>query len=644
MANLPTLYEYYTGNGITQGLSVDQPYYTLNHKNFSLYGGSLHYFRVPPEYWRLRMRQMRAAGLNTLDTYVPWNLHEPQPGMYDFGEGGTDMEKFLNIEKFLRTAQEEDLFVMLRPGPFICAEFEFGGLPSWLLREEGIKIRTSDEKFMSHVRRYFHVLLTLITSLQFTRGGPIIAIQVENEYGSTENPKSKPPSVPDKRYLMELVQLMLDHQIKELLLTSDSPLAHGDIGSLHTLFQTANFNQDVKEQFQALKKLQPNKPFQVTEYWSGWFSHWSENSYVGNASQFSELYEEILRYPASVTLYMFHGGTNWGFLNGANLATLPPGTQATYEPDITSYDYDAPLMESGDYNQKYFVVKDLLEKYNAVKTKLPDMPVLPKREAYGSLAITKYLSYDDIMKQLPHKLESQQLLSMENLSINNNTGQQFGYIVYRKTLVHIKQVSVLKINGYVTDTVNIYINSKLITENIADLNGFGYWRQRDSYIVLNTTIEDATIDLVVCNMGRNNFGSLDQFLQFKGLWQSVTLDGEELIDWEIFPMEFKKSWIQSLNGWRDNNGPPNVTGFGLYKAEIELEDLHDTFIDMSMWNKGIVIINGFVLGRYWRIGPQLSLYLPGPLLKLGRNDIIVFEEFFPKAEISFASDPVVKSK
>ncbi|XP_018580165.1 beta-galactosidase-1-like protein 3 [Anoplophora glabripennis] len=635
MANLPTLYEHYTSGGITQGLSVDQPYFTLNDKNISLYSGAMHYFRVPQEYWRDRLRKMRAAGLNAVETYVPWNLHEPQPGVYDFGQGGTDMQDFLDIEKFLKTAQEEDLLAIVRPGPFICAEFEFGGLPSYLLREKDIKFRTSDEKYMSHVRRYFNVLLALLASLQFTKGGPIIAFQIENEYGSTETKRANPPFVPDSVYVEQLRQLFLDNNIKELLFTSDSPYDHGSVGSLPSLFQTANFNSNPEQQFDKLKTLQKDKPSMSMEYWSGWFNHWSEKKYVGDVKQFKDVYERILKYPASVNLYMFHGGTSFGFVNGANIDS------GVYTPDITSYDYDAPLSEFGNYTEKYFVVKELLDKYNGVKTKLPDLPGVRELSTYPSIKIEQYIGYSQLIEKLPHKIDNKDLITMENLSINNNTGQSFGYIVYRKNNIIIIKDSLLKILGYVQDSVNVYVNNKLITKNVVDLNSFGYWKVENSTLDLSSEedLSNATLDLVVGNLGRNNFGSLDQFYQFKGLSKGVVLDEQKIEDWEIFPMEFKKSWNKNLSGWApiEDNVP---VGAGLYKAVLVLEETNDTFLDMSGWNKGIVIVNNFVLGRYWKVGPQQSLYLPAPLLKVGDNEIVVFEEFSPNKELVFSKTPV----
>ncbi|CAH1981045.1 unnamed protein product [Acanthoscelides obtectus] len=634
--SLPTLYEHYTQGGITSGLSVDQPYFTLNNKNISIYSGAVHYFRVPSEYWRDRLKKVRAAGLNTVETYVPWNLHEPEPGKYDFGDGGSDFQDFLNIEKFIKMAQEEDLFVLVRPGPFICAEWEFGGLPSWLLREEGIKLRTSDEKYMKHVRRYFNVLLGLLAALQFTRGGPIIGFQVENEYGSTRS--ITPHFMPDLKYVEEVRQLMLSNNITELLFTSDNPIYHGDKGTLPTLFQTANFNKEPERNFDTLKELQGNKPSMAMEYWTGWFMHWTERPYNGNVDEFKDLYERILKFPASVNLYMFHGGSSWAFLNGAN---MDHAGQSTYKPDVSGYDYDAPLTENGDYGKKYTVVKDLLSKYNPLKTNVPAMPDETKRVAYPEVRIKQFLGYDGILSQLPHKISSDKPTAMEHLAINNNTGQSYGYIIYRKKNLKLEKKSVLKILGYIHDTLQVYVNGELLNKNVVDVSGFGFWKLKDSSIDIEPS-DDATIDIVVCNMGRNNFGTLDTFSQFKGIWDSVYLNDQEVLNWEILPMEFKKAWTGGLTNWEEfDEAASSRHGMGLYKAEFDLKEADDTFIDMSKWQKGIVIINNFVLGRYWKVGPQQTLYLPAPLLKIGNNEIIVFEEFYPEKKVTFSLEPLM---
>lgn len=549
------------------------------------------------------------------------------------------MQQFLDIEKFLKTAQEEDLFVIVRPGPFICAEFEFGGLPSWLLREKCIKVRTSDEKFMKHVRRYFNVLLTLLAAFQFTKGGPIVSFQVENEYASMQDLDGNPPFRPDSKYLTELRQLMFNNNISELLFTSDSAYSYGSNGSLPTLFQTANFGSGPEDQFKALIKAQGNKPLMATEFWAGWFDHWSEKHQTTNLVSFMDIYKRILSYPASVNLYMFHGGTSWGFLNGANKNSL---LQSSLSPDTTSYDYNAPLTEYGDYTPKYFIIQYLLRKYNPIQTRLPAVPIMTDIGVYLNNQINEYLPYEDFILQLPYNIKTKNLVSMENLPINNDAGQSFGYIIYRKKNITITKNSLLKIKGYVYDHVNVYINNKLVSKNTMNLTDFGYWKKENSSLQLSMieTVTNATLDLVVENIGRCNFGEIQQFSQFKGLWQDVLLDNKKLSDWEILPMEFKQLWIKNLKNWRKFE---NKTKYetGLYKAKLVLNKLEDTFINMQKWKKGIVIVNNFVLGRYWHIGPQQTLYLPAPMMKIGVNEIVIFEEFAPQGDIMFSKEPIL---
>lgn len=644
-ASLPTLYDYYTAGGITTGLSANQSYFTLNDKNITIYSGAMHYFRVPKEYWRDRLRKMRAAGLNAVETYVPWNLHESQEGVFDFGNGGSDMEDFLDIKHFLDLAKEEDLFAIVRPGPYICSEWEFGGMPSWLLRHKDIKVRTSEATFMEKVTRYFNALLPILALMQFTRGGPVIAVQVENEYGSTSVPGKFSP---DKKYLADLRALMIRNGIVELLFTSDSPTSHGSEGTLPAFFlQTANFASDPETEFDKLKELQTDKPSMAMEFWTGWFDHWTEFHHTRDDDEFYDILNRILKYPASVNMYMFHGGTNWGFLNGANIKDSSTDNRG-YQPDTTSYDYDAPLTESGDYTMKYVMVKELIKNYNKIQTRIPETPAITLKVVYGNLTVEDSLAFNEILIRASHKLSSERPIPMEFLPINNNSGQSYGYIVYRKQHLDIPANTTLMIKGRVCDTVMVLLDGVLISKpftRIADLDGFGYWKWKDSKLNLGMrSHKDVTLELVVENWGRNNFGSLDQFVQFKGLWQGgVYLDNSEVLDWEIYPLEFRKSWTNALEGWhRPVN--PWIPAPALYKATLIVTEKHDTFIDMSKWTKGIVIINGFVLGRYASVGPQQTLYLPAPLLKLGRNEIVIFEHFYPARQVQFSPVPIFRTE
>lgn len=631
-AALPTLYEYYTAPNITTGLSVDQSYFTLNNKNITLYSGAMHYFRIPRQYWRDRLRKLRASGCNTVETYVPWNLHEPRNGTFDFGHGGSDMEDFLDLEEFLKIAKEEDLLAIVRPGPYICSEFEWGGLPSWLLRDDDIKVRTSEPKYLSYVQRYFSVLLPVLAALQFINGGPIIAVQVENEYGSSP--------IIDRPYIEQLRLMLLDGGIGELLVTSDGAWNSNNGTLPGVLFQTVNFGSDPEASFKLLEDMQPGKPVMAMEFWAGWFDHWGETHNGMDALIFWDLYERILVYPASVNLYMFHGGTNWGFLNGANINDWDY-VGISYQPTTTSYDYDAPLTESGDYTVKYEILRELIKKYNTIETVLPEPPQLVTRQVYPVLPIEGWLSLNQIIEQAPHKILSENLTPMEKLDINNNSGQSYGYTVYRKENIDIRADSVLEIQGYVPGTVMVLINGVLITQPLKtfdDFNNFGYWKLENSNMTINNGFNNATLDFIVENWGRVNFGYL--YYQSRGLGDNNTIliANNEVTSWQIYPLEFPKTWTSGLKGWSADIG----TGPGLFRATFTIEgDPRDTYVDMRGWGKGVVIVNSFVLGRYASmLGPQQTLYLPGPFLNSGINEIIIFEQFEPGRQVQFVKDAV----
>ncbi|CAG9772542.1 unnamed protein product [Ceutorhynchus assimilis] len=638
-APLPTLYEYYTEGDIKSGLNADQNYFTLNGKNITLYSGAMHYFRTPKQLWRDRLRKMRAAGLNAVETYVPWNLHEPSPGQFDFGNGGSDMEDFLDIETFLKTAQEEDLFAILRPGPYVCAEWEFGGFPSWLLRETGIKFRTSDPKYMNPVKRFFQALFPILAAFQFINGGPIISFQVENEYGSTKTSSF----LPDKTYLKQLKQIYLEHNITELLTTADGVTSFRDAGTLTKDFLiTANFGGNPMSSFQTLETLQPGRPKMAMEYYPGWFDHWSENHHTTSALLLILNLEAILSYPGSFNLYMFHGGTSFGFMNGANLDNDYLMDNSGYQPDITSYDYAAPLTEAGDYSGKYDLIKVLLAKYASPQTRLPPMPAPTVRLVYPNISILEYIPLKSLIDSQLINLEYERPIAMEMLDINNGSGQSYGYITYRKEHVNLSAGATLTISGRICDSVLVLVNGQLISPPLKskyDLDNFGFWNINNSQITLtNVTMADATIDLVVENWGRVGYGKLPQYYQFKGLWQGdISLDNNVLLNWKHVPLEFKKTWTLGLQGWEKIE---NYRGPGIYKGYISIGNPSDTYIDMRPWTKGIVMINGFVLGRYARIGPQQCLYLPAPLIKKGQNEILIFEHYEASDRVEFSNEQI----
>ncbi|KAH1027762.1 beta-galactosidase-1-like protein 3 [Dendroctonus ponderosae] len=631
--SLPTNYEYFTADGIRQGLNADQSFFTLNDKLIRVYSGAMHYFRVPRPYWRDRLRKIRAAGLNTVETYVPWNLHEPQSGKYDFGNGGSDFEDFLHLEEFLNTAKEEDLFVILRTGPYICSEYNFGGFPSWLLREKSIAFRTSETTYMKYVTRYFNILLTLLAAFQFTKGGPVIAFQVENEYGNQE---AGDEFQPDKVYLEQLRQLFLDNGIVELLVTSDSPLSHQDKGTLPGIFlQTANFGQNVNQQFDKLEELQPGRPLMAMEYWVGFYDFWGTNHSTKADDQTRTYLKQILERNASFNAYMFLGGTNFAFNSGATFSNELLDNSG-FEPITTSYDYDSPLSENGGYKPKYYIFKELVTAANPIQTYLPEEPEDIVPIAYESIRIEKVIPFESMVEHNTLDLIfSKNVLSMEKLDINDGSGQSNGHIVYRKENIDLNENSVLTIEGHVCDHVLVLVNGELIAPKqlkyLSDLDGFGFWRLEGSSLILNEEpIRGATLDIIVEEMGRFNVGKFNQYNHtFKGLWQgNVTINGENIYDWTIMPLEWKTQWVNELEGWEDLSDRAQEAPT-MYNSVLHISDEpQDTFVDTRGWGKGLIFVNGFALGRYVAIGPQKSLYLPGPLLKTGENQINFFEHFY----------------
>ncbi|XP_049940856.1 beta-galactosidase-1-like protein 2 [Schistocerca serialis cubense] len=386
---LQPVLQYYQGSSIDSGLVADADGFHLNNKNLTIFSGALHYFRVHPSYWEDRIAKISAMGLVAVETYVPWNLHEPEEGVYDFGDGDREFSPFLDLDLFIQKVYEANLLLLIRPGPYICAEWEFGGLPSWLLRIPDIKVRTSDEKYTSKVKAYFDKLLPIIAKWQFIKGGPIIAVQLENEYGGT--------GANDKEYLEFLRDLYISHGIDGLFFTSDTPGRSGDRGALDGVLQTANFKFFPEVQLNVLRELQPDKPAMVMEYWAGWYDHWMNGRHAStSAARFRNILERIITYPASFNLYMFHGGTSFGFMSGANAASSFP----TYKPQVTSYDYDAPLTEAGDYTDKYTAVQELLDQYAPKKFLKADAPKETTKVAYPDVPLLGQLNLDDLVAQV----------------------------------------------------------------------------------------------------------------------------------------------------------------------------------------------------------------------------------------------------
>lgn len=542
--------------------------------------GGMHYFRIVPEYWRDRLEKLKAMGCNTVETYVPWNMHEPKKGEFHF-------EGILDIKRYIEIAAELGLWVIVRPSPYICAEWEFGGLPAWLLAEEGMHLRACYEPFLKHVDDYYKELFKIISPLQFQYGGPIIMMQVENEYGYYAD---------DTSYMEAMKQLMLDHGTVVPLLTSDGPWGDAlSCGSLEGALPTGNFGSKVKEQFEVLKKYTAGGPLMIMEFWIGWFDHWgSEKHITTNARENCKDLDDALKY-GNVNIYMFIGGTNFGFMNGSNYYDV-------LTPDVTSYDYDAVLTEWGDITPKYIGFQNVIGKY----VELPKVEFTTKivKKAYGEIKVQDKVGLFEVLEDISQPVDSTFPVSMEKL------GQNYGYILYRSALKKEEKLEKLRLWG-ANDRANIFIAEEpVITLYDREL--------LNEHEVNHEFAENSNMSILMENMGRVNFGPLLE-RQRKGIDNCVQINGHQHLNWTHYPLPLDNlERLDYTKGYRE--GCP-----AFYRFELTVEEIGDTFIDMEGWGKGCAFINGFNLGRYWEIGPQKRLYLPGPLLKIGKNEIIIFE-------------------
>lgn len=584
----------------------------LNDEPFRILSGTIHYFRVIPEYWEDRLKKLKACGFNTVETYTCWNLHEPKENEFHF-------EGILDLVRYIKTAQQLGLYVILRPGPYICAEWDMGGLPSWLLTCPNIHLRCHDEQFLAKVRRYYHRLFSLIRPCLGTNGGNIIAMQVENEYGSFGN---------DHRYMQDILQIYLDEGIDCLLFTSDGPtyfMLNG--GTLPGLPAAVNFGSHPAGNFALLRKFAPNQPLFCCEYWNGWFDHWYEEHHMRGADDTAQVLREMLELGASVNLYMFHGGTNFGFYNGANY-------DGCLQPTVTSYDYNCPLSENGDMTPKYDAIRETIADCLGIcdSTPVHNQP----RCAYGTVTLTGSARMFEQLDRLSHKVSSSYLQTMEQL------GQDFGFVLYSTVLSGPFERGELVIDG-LHDRALIYVNGKLA--GIRERTG-----KRNDPVFLELGFgETARLDILVENLGRINYGP--KLLDEKGILRAVRIGQQQHFGWDMYPIDCKDlSGLDfdciddpeadgAANGCADLSLPPYGPLF--LRGTFSVEKSMDTFVRLDGFEKGNVFINGFNLGRYFNsAGPQKTLYLPGPLLKHGENELIVLElQEYEKPAVLLTDEP-----
>ncbi len=554
--------------------------FLLDGAPFQIISGEMHYPRVPREYWRDRLRKARAMGLNTISTYVFWNLHEPAPGRFDF-TGQRD------VATFIRTAAEEGLHVIVRPGPYVCAEWDLGGYPAWLLADPDIVLRSTDERFTRPAARWLMRLGRELAPLLSSRGGPIIAIQVENEYGSFDR---------DKAYLAwqrdALVRAGLDGA---LLYTADGgpQLPNGTLADLPAV---VNFGEgEAEESFSRLAAFRPGGPMMTGEYWAGWFDQWGRRHSVTNAARQEAELAWMLERGYSVNLYMFHGGTTFGFMNGANL------DRGRYLPQTSSYDYDAALNESGRLTPKYFAFREVIARH--LQATLPPVPASDAPIAIPSIGLPATVSLWDV---LPAAVHVERPRAMETF------GQSYGYILYRTTVPGPARGDL--VIGEVRDYVQVYLDGRLAGTLDRRLGG--------DRVPIDIPPSGARLDILVENSGRVNFTKALRD-ERKGIVQGVRLGDAELTGWDVYPLPMT-SPPRAVPRTRSPGGP------AFYQGTFRVPVAGDTFLDTRGWDKGTVWINGHHLGRFWSIGPQQTLYVPGPWLRSGTNDIVVFSLASPR--------------
>ncbi len=570
--------------------------FLLDGKEIKIISGAVHYFRNMPDTWSDIFKKMKAMGLNCVETYCAWNMHEKHPGEFDF-------TKNLNIGEFIRAAQREGLLVIVRPGPYICAEWEFGGLPWWIQTFDDMEIRCSNPTYMKYFERYLERLFDEVRPLLFTNGGPIIMMQCENEYGYYGD---------DKVYLAHLRDCYRRLGIDVPLFTSDGT-SRTDIldGCIEGCLSTLNFGSRVEENFRAHDELYPDSPKMCMEMWDGWFDAWGDQKHhTTSAEDYAKVVDDMLK-RGSLNMYMFIGGTNFGFTSGAN-------HYEKFAPDVTSYDYDAVLSECGDVTPKYHALRSIISKY--IDTPLPNIPSNREKRAYGKAALTEVGGIFDNLDNLSSPIFSNVPKCMENY------GHGYGYIAYRTVLNRDYDNKELYFES-LGDRAQIYINKQLV----------GILYINDGALKINISAKAGDILTVLCeNMARANFGP--KMMRKKGIAGRCLLGGKIHFNWDVYPLPMDNLEKVSY----DAKIPEEVSAF--YKGSFIVDRCADTFLYLDSFKKGFVTINGFNIGRYWEIGPQRSLYVPASLLKEGENEIVVFESDGIKGEavVEFRDYPTLQ--
>ncbi|ELS58722.1 glycoside hydrolase family 35 protein [Streptomyces viridochromogenes] len=555
--------------------------FLLHGEPFRIISGALHYFRIHPDQWADRLRKARLMGLNTVETYVPWNFHQPDP------DGPLVLDGLLDLPRYLSLAQAEGLRVLLRPGPFICAEWHDGGLPAWLVADPDVRLRSSDPRFTRAVDRYLDVLLPPLLPHMAAAGGPVIAVQVENEYGAYGD---------DTAYLKHLEQAFRSRGVEELLFTCDqADPGHLAAGGLPGVLATATFGSRVGQNLAVLRTHRPEGPLMCAEFWIGWFDHWGGPHHVRDAADAAADLDRLLSAGASVNIYMFHGGTNFGFTNGAN-------HKHAYEPTVTSYDYDAALTECGDPGPKYHAFREVIARHAPV----PDEPV-PAPAAKlppGTVELTRRAPL------LPHAHALAEPVRTDHPATMNELGLPTGHALYR-TAFEAAGDGLLHFAGGVGDRAQVFVDGAPA--------GVLERERHDETLPVRVPRPGATLEVLVENMGGVNYGP--RIGAPKGLLGPVTFNGTALRGWDCRPLPLDDLGAVPF----EPSDAATGVGPAFHHGTFEVDSPADAFLALPGWTKGQAWINGFHLGRYWNRGPQHTLYVPAPILRPGTNDLVLLE-------------------
>ncbi|NQI70480.1 beta-galactosidase [Streptococcus suis] len=588
---------------MTEFYIKDQIY--LDHQPFKILSGAIHYFRVHPDDWYHSLYNLKALGFNTVETYVPWNMHEPKKGEFCY-------EGILDLERFLQLAQDLGLYAIVRPSPYICAEWEWGGLPAWLMQEE-LRVRSHDERYLRHLDEYYASLLPKLAKFQLAQGGNILMFQVENEYGSYGE---------DKEYLRAVAGLMRKYGLTAPLFTSDGAWrATLRAGTLieDDIFVTGNFGSRARENFANMQaffnEYGKEWPYMCMEFWDGWFNRWGDEVIRRDPDEMVDAVMECIEL-GSINLYMFHGGTNFGFMNGCS------ARGQIDLPQVTSYDYDAILDEAGNPTKKFYALQ------KRMKEAYPDLsyaePLVKEAKAYPAVDLKDKVSLFSTAENVSDYSSSFYPKNMEEL------GQSTGYILYKTQLERDKEEAERLRIIDARDRIQVYADGRLVTTQ--------YQTEIGEDIELEFQSNQVELAVLVENMGRVNYGhKLTAPTQSKGLGRGAIADLHYISNWDMYPLPLDDiSGLDFTKGWQE--GQP-----AFYRYQFELEDLADTYLDMTGFGKGVVFVNNVNIGRFWEKGPILYLYIPKGYLKKGVNEIVVFEtEGQYREKISFSQEPVYK--